>query len=76
MPVANKAIAQDADAHFNSLKILGRGGFGEVDHVISQLSLEKYAVFTAEEKGERAVSDSGNGSDFLAKRSLMGKWRM
>ncbi|KAI9767148.1 MAG: hypothetical protein M1839_004621 [Geoglossum umbratile] len=33
----------DADAHFYILRILGRGAFGEVDHVRSKLSLEEYA---------------------------------
>ena len=44
MSIADKAIDQDADASFNVLKVLGRGGFGEVHHVRSKLSLEEYAV--------------------------------
>jgi hypothetical protein len=44
LSIANKTIDQDADAHFSILKVLGRGGFGEVHHVRSKLSLEEYAV--------------------------------
>jgi hypothetical protein len=44
LTIADKAIDQNADAYFNILKILGRGGFGEVHHVRSKLSLEEYAV--------------------------------
>ncbi|KAI9853597.1 MAG: hypothetical protein M1813_002052 [Trichoglossum hirsutum] len=39
----HRHLDQDADTHFHILKILGRGGFGEVDHVRSKLSLEEYA---------------------------------
>jgi hypothetical protein len=39
-------IDQDADTHFNILKILGRGGFREAHHVRSnKLSLKEYAVY-------------------------------
>jgi len=50
LPIADKSIDQDADAHFHSIRIFGRGGFGQVDHVRSKLSLEEYAVrnFTSE----------------------------
>ncbi|KAH0563177.1 hypothetical protein GP486_002253 [Trichoglossum hirsutum] len=40
----HRHLDQDADAYFNILKILGRGGSGEVHHVRSKLSLEDYAV--------------------------------
>ncbi|KAH0564817.1 hypothetical protein GP486_001790 [Trichoglossum hirsutum] len=39
----HRHLDQDADTHFHILGILGRGGFGEVDHVRSKLSLEEYA---------------------------------
>ncbi|KAI9764123.1 MAG: hypothetical protein M1840_008683 [Geoglossum simile] len=39
----HRHLDQDADAHFIILKILGRGGSGEVHHVRSKLSLEEYA---------------------------------
>jgi serine/threonine protein kinase len=42
--IANKVVDEDADTHYYILKILGRGGFGEVYHVRSKLSLEEYAV--------------------------------
>lgn len=44
LSIADKATDQDADTYFDILKILGRGGFGEVHHVRSKLSLEEYAV--------------------------------
>lgn len=40
----DETIDHDADAHFDILKILGRGGFGEMHHVRSKLSLDEYAV--------------------------------
>ncbi len=33
----------DASAHFERIKVLGSGGFGEVDHVWSRLSMNEYA---------------------------------
>jgi hypothetical protein len=42
--LAYKNVAESADVHFDFIKLLGRGCFGVVDHVISKLSLEEYAV--------------------------------
>ncbi|KAI9774565.1 MAG: hypothetical protein M1840_002814 [Geoglossum simile] len=39
----HRHLDRDADAYFYILRVLGRGGFGEVDHVRSKLSLEEYA---------------------------------
>jgi hypothetical protein len=36
--------ATDADAHFEVVRLLGRGGFGAVEQVTSNLSFEGYAV--------------------------------
>ncbi|KAI9884759.1 MAG: hypothetical protein M1823_003469, partial [Watsoniomyces obsoletus] len=36
-------FTSDASAHFERIKILGSGGFGEVDHVWSRLSMNEYA---------------------------------
>ncbi|SLM36189.1 rho gtpase activator [Lasallia pustulata] len=36
-------LAEDVDAHFETLRRLGKGAFGVVDHVRSKLSQEEYA---------------------------------
>ncbi|KAI9890845.1 MAG: hypothetical protein M1814_003629 [Vezdaea aestivalis] len=39
----HRHFSKDGDIHFQRIKWLGRGGFGDVDHVWSRLSLEEYA---------------------------------
>ncbi|KAI9675505.1 MAG: Ankyrin repeat domain-containing protein 44 [Trizodia sp. TS-e1964] len=39
----HRHLSEEPNAHFQSLRILGRGGSGAVDHVRSKLSLEEYA---------------------------------
>lgn len=37
-------VDRDGDAHFVVVRVLGSGGYAEVDHVQSKLSLQNYAV--------------------------------
>lgn len=39
----HRHFAHSGDKHFESIKLLGVGGFGEVDHVRSRLSLDEFA---------------------------------
>jgi hypothetical protein len=39
-------LANDADMHFELITELGRGGFGKVEEVTSNLSFNTYAVCT------------------------------
>jgi serine/threonine protein kinase len=39
----HRHFAQDGDIHFKRIKQLGKGGFGEVDHVFGRLSFDEFA---------------------------------